>query len=190
LAEQAVRQITKDTKLNHIILRPTGVMGEGDTYTALELIAALNNGDMPVIPGDGEKHIMYTHVDDVIEGFVCAVKSTSALNQTFIICADEPMTYNELFVFLGEKLGVTPPKRRVPISIAKFGIGLLSPIKNRRNTTFLWHKQTVQSMDEDRWYTNKQAKRILGWSPKISMREGIGRQIEWAWESKLIEKRV
>ncbi len=190
MAEQTVRAITKDTGLNHIILRPTGVMGEGDTYTALELIAALNNGEIPVLPGGGEKHIMYTHVDDVVEAFTSAITSSSALNNTFIICPDEPLTYNELIAFLGEKLGVDPPKRRIPTSVAKFGIGLLSPIKNRRKTTFLWHRQTIQSMDEERWYTNKQAKKLLGWSPKISMREGIGRQIEWAWENGLIEKRA
>ncbi|MFW9932880.1 MAG: NAD-dependent epimerase/dehydratase family protein, partial [Candidatus Thorarchaeota archaeon] len=86
MAEKAIREITRDTGLNHIILRPTGVMGEGDNYTAMELIEAINNKEVPVLPGDGEKHIMYTHVDDVIEAFVLAVKSNAALNSTLIIC--------------------------------------------------------------------------------------------------------
>lgn len=190
MAENAVREISKDTGLNYIILRPTGVMGEGDTYTAMELIAAINNREVPVLPGDGERHIMYTHVDDVVEAFVLAVTSNAALNNTLIISPDEPMKYKDLINFLGEKLGVKIPKHRVPTSVAKLGIGLLSPIKNRRKNTFLWHMQTIQSMDEDRWYSNSLAKRLLGWAPKVTMKEGIERQIEWAWENNLLEKRA
>ncbi len=190
MAESAIREISKDTGLNHIILRPTGVMGEGDTYTAMELIEAINNREVPVLPGDGERHLMYTHIDDVIEAFALAVTSNAALNNTIIICPDAPMKYKDLINFLGEKLGVKIPTRRVPTSVAKLGIGLLSPIKNRRKNTFLWHMQTIQSMDEDRWYSNAKAKRLLGWVPKVTMEEGISRQIEWAWKHNLLEKRV
>jgi nucleoside-diphosphate-sugar epimerase len=189
MAEEAIREITKDTDLQHIILRPTGVLGEGDTYTILELLQALNNGEIPILPGDGEKRVMYTHIDDVVEAFVAAVSSAAALNNTFLICPDEPVTYKEIVPFLCETLGVKAPKRRVPTSIAKIGIGLLSPIKNRGRTTFLWHMQTIQSMDEDRWYSNEKAKRILGWAPKITIKEGLIRQIDWAWEEGHLEKK-
>jgi nucleoside-diphosphate-sugar epimerase len=188
-AEQVVREISNETGLDHIILRPTGIMGEGDLYTAFEAIEAVNEGALPVLPGDGEKHLMYTHVDDVVDGFTRAVTSKSALNNTIILCPDEPLTYNELFEFVGETLGVDIPKRRVPTSLAKIGIGILSPFKNRQKNTFLWHAQTVQSMDEERWYQNDRAKRLLAWEPKITMREGIRRAIEWYYENGYLEKK-
>lgn len=189
LAEQAVREISKETGLDHIILRPTGIMGEGDLYTAFEAIEAVNEGALPVLPGDGSKHIMYTHVDDVVEGFVKAVTSKSALNNTIILCPDEPLTYNEMFEFLGETLGVGIPKRRIPTSLAKIGIGLMSPFKNRQKNTFLWHMQTVQSMDEERWYQNDRAKRLLAWEPKVTMREGIRRAIDWYFEKGYLKRK-
>ena len=189
LAEQIVREISKDTKLDHIILRPTGIMGEGDLYTAFEAIEAVNDGTIPVIPGDGEKGLMYTHIDDVVEGFIKAITSKSALNTTIILCPDQGMTYNELFEYIAECCGVKPPKRKVPTSIAKLGIGILSPIKNRGKTTFLWHMKTVQSMDEDRLYDNSRAKRILGWEPKVSMKEGLKHAIDWYFENGFLKKR-
>ncbi|MHA1909596.1 MAG: NAD-dependent epimerase/dehydratase family protein [Candidatus Thorarchaeota archaeon] len=189
MAEEAIRGITKDTNLHHIILRPTGVLGEGDTYTILELLQALNNGEIPVLPGDGEKRVMYTHVDDVADAFVAAVTSNAALDNTLLICPDDPVTYNDIMVFLGEQLGVKIPKRRVPTSLAKIGIGLMSPLKNRGRTTFLWHMKTIQSMDEERWYSNEKAKRLLAWAPQVTIKEGLARQIEWAWEEGLIEKK-
>ncbi len=189
MAEETIREITKDTNLQHIILRPTGVLGEGDTYTILELLQALNNGEIPVLPGDGEKRVMYTYIDDVVEAFVAAVSSNSALDNTLLICPDDPVTYNEIITFLGETLGVKPPSRRIPTSLAKIGIGLMSPFKNRGRTTFLWHMQTIQSMDEDRWYSNEKGKRLLGWAPKVTIKEGLVRQIEWAWNEGLLEKK-
>jgi dihydroflavonol-4-reductase len=189
LAEQAIREITKDTKLDHIILRPTGILGEGDFYTAFEAIEAVNDGAIPVLPGDGKKGFMYIYIGDVVEGFIKALTSKSALNNTIILSPDQGMTWNELFEYLGEILGVDPPKRRIPTSIAKIGIGLLSPLKNRGKTTFLWHMKTVQSMDENRLYDNSKAKRILGWEPKITMRDGLKRAIEWYFENGFLKKR-
>jgi nucleoside-diphosphate-sugar epimerase len=188
-AEKAVRKIGKQHDLDYIILRPTGVMGEGDLYTGYELIKALNNKEVPVLPGDGEKHIMYTHVDDVVRGFAKSLASQSALNETIILCPDEPEKYKSLVEYIADVLGVEPPTRYIPTSVAKMGIGLLSPFKNRGKTTFLWHMQSIQSMDEERWYSNEKAKRLLGWSPIITMREGIKRAIDWYYENDYLERK-
>ena len=188
-AEQAVREIGKETGLDYIILRPTGIMGEGDLYTAFEAIEAVNEGALPVLPGDGKKHLMYTYIGDVVEGFIRATSSQSALNNTIILCPDDPMTYNELFEWVSECVGVPLPRMRVPTSLAKVGIGLLSPLKNRKKTTFLWHMQTVQSMDEDRWYENKRAKKLLGWEPATTMKDGIKRAIDWYFENGFLKRK-
>ncbi|RDE12697.1 MAG: hypothetical protein C4K49_09855 [Candidatus Thorarchaeota archaeon] len=189
LAEQVVRQVTKDTGLPHIILRPTGVMGEGDFYTAYEVIKALNEREIPVLPGDGEKSIMYTYVDDVVDGFVKALTSGNALNNTIILCPDVGIKYKDLIEFFCTCLGVKPPKRRVPTTLAMLGIGLLSPMKNRKKNTFLWHMKTVRSMDEERTYSNEKAKQLLGWTPKYTMQEGIKRVIDWYFANGHLQRK-
>jgi nucleoside-diphosphate-sugar epimerase len=189
LAERSIRKISEDTNIPHIILRPTGILGEGDMYTGYELIQAINDGAIPMLAGDGEKRIMYTHVDDVIDGFMAALESKSAVNQTIILCPDHPMTYSELITFLGNALGVKPPTRRVPTRIAKIAVSLMSPIKNRGKTTFLWHAQSIQSMDEERFYTNDRAKKLLDWKPKHTMQEGLQKAIEWYYAEGHLEKR-
>ncbi|UCE09040.1 MAG: NAD-dependent epimerase/dehydratase family protein, partial [Candidatus Thorarchaeota archaeon] len=85
-AEQAIREITNNTGMAHIVLRPTGIIGEGETYVAFEAIQAVNEGDIPAIPGDGEKTLMFTYVGDVVSGFVAALSGQSALNKTIILC--------------------------------------------------------------------------------------------------------
>ena len=190
MAENAVRAISTDTGLPHVIVRPTGVMGEGDFYSAYELIKNLNDRAVPVLPGDGQKHIMYSHVDDVVDGFAKALTSRGALNTTIILSPNEPIKYKDLIVFIADCLGVKPPTRYIPTSLAKLGIGLLSPIKNRHGTTFLWHRQTIQSMVEDRWYTNEKAKRLLGWSPRYTMVDCIKKTIDWYFANGHLEKKA
>ncbi|MFX1565045.1 MAG: NAD-dependent epimerase/dehydratase family protein [Promethearchaeota archaeon] len=188
-AEEIVRASSLDTALNHVILRPTGVIGEGELYTVFETIQAVNEGQIPMTPGDGEKTLMYTYVEDVISGIIAAIESAEAKNETIILCPDEGMTYNELFEFLGTELGVAPPKRKVPTALAKLGIGILSPFKNRQRTTFLWHMKTVQSMDENRLFSNAKARKLLRWSPKTSMQEALRELIAWYYKHGYLENK-
>jgi nucleoside-diphosphate-sugar epimerase len=188
-AEELVRATTAETGLEHVILRSTGIMGEGDFYTAFETIKAVNEGQLPMLPGDGKKHIMYIHVNDVVRGIIAALDAQSAANQTVILSPDNPMTFNELFEFLGDILGVDPPRRKVPTVLAKLGVGILSPFKNRGKTTFLWHMKTVQSMDDDRWFSNEKAKTLLGWAPQLTMQEGLTRTINWYYQHNHLDNK-
>lgn len=188
MAEEAVRETTDKTGLEHVIIRPTGVIGEGDFYSGFETIEAINDRKIPVTPGDGEKHIMYIHVNDVVSGILAALTAKQAANNTFILSPDAGMTFNELFKYLGERLGVEPPKRKVPTVLAKLGIGLMSPFKNRGKTTFLWHMKTVQAMDEDRSYSNRKAKRLLAWSPRLTMREALSTVIDWYFANGYLKR--
>ncbi|MFX1582809.1 MAG: NAD-dependent epimerase/dehydratase family protein [Promethearchaeota archaeon] len=186
-AEEIVRASSLETGLDHVILRPTGVIGEGELYTVFETVQAINEGQIPMTPGDGEKILMYIYMEDVISGIITSIKSAKAKNQTIILCPDKGMTYNELFEFLGNELGVAPPKRKVPTALAKLGIGILSPFKNRQKTTFLWHMKTVQSMDENRAFSNAKAKKLLQWTPTTSMQEALKESIAWYYKHGYLE---
>lgn len=188
-AENAIRDISKDTDLPHIILRPTGVMGEGDLYAMYEVAEQLYKGKVFALPSNLSAQIMYTHVDDVVSGFVAALTPVSALNNTFILCPDEPISWEEFVEVMTTHLGVKPPRLRVPAIFAKFGMVLLSPFKNRKKNSFFWHGKSVDIMLNDRVYSNDKAKRLLGWTPKVTMVEGFQRAIDWYFENGYLKKR-
>jgi len=104
-AENAIREISNDTDLSHIILRPTGVMGEGDLYAMYEVAEQLYKGKVFALPSNLSAQIMYTHVDDVVAGFVAALTPVSALNNTFILCPDEPISWEEFVEVMTTHLG-------------------------------------------------------------------------------------
>jgi nucleoside-diphosphate-sugar epimerase len=188
-AENAIREISKDTDLPHIILRPTGVMGEGDLYVMLEVAEQLNEGKVFALPTDLSGQIMYTHVDDIVAGFVAALTPMSALNNTFILCPDESISWEEFVEVITTHLGVKPPRLRVPAIFAKFGMVLLSPIKNRKKNSFFWHSRSVDMMMVERVYSNDKAKRLLGWTQQVTMVECFQRAIDWYFENGYLKKR-
>jgi dihydroflavonol-4-reductase len=188
-AERAIREISSDTGLAYIILRPTGVMGEGDLYVMYEVAHELNNGKVFALPRDLSSQFMFAHIDDIASGFVAALTPMIALNNTIILSPDEPMSWEEFVEVMTERLGVKPPRLRVPRIVAKFGMALLSPFKNRKKMTFFWHAKTEDMMHVERVYSNEKAKRLLGWAPKVTMVEGFQRAIDWYFENGLLERK-
>ena len=189
LAERAIREITDDTGLAHIIIRPTGVMGEGDLYVMYEVIHELYHGKVFALPRDLSARFMYTHVDDIVSGFVAALTPMAALNNTFILCPDDSMSWEEFTEVMTERLGIKPPRLRVPKVVAKLGMALLSPFKNRKKMTFFWHMKAVDLMHANREYSNEKAKRLLGWAPQVSMVEGFQRAIDWYFENGYLKRK-
>ncbi|MFW9935045.1 MAG: NAD-dependent epimerase/dehydratase family protein [Candidatus Thorarchaeota archaeon] len=179
LAENEVREGAKAAGFDYIILRPVGITGPGEFYLGFETYEAIANKRIPMIPGDGQKHIMFMHVDDLVEGFLCALKTKKGVNDTFLLCTDDVFTYEELFQFVAEYLGVDPPKRKVPVILGKIGVGLIGFFKHRGKRTYLWHAKTVDAMNQDRWYSNEKAKRVLGWKPSMTMAEAFRRTMDW-----------
>ncbi|MFW9788227.1 MAG: NAD-dependent epimerase/dehydratase family protein [Candidatus Thorarchaeota archaeon] len=189
LAEKAIREITDETGLAHIILRPTGVMGEGDLYIMYEVAHELYHGKVFALPRDLSARFMFIHIDDVISGFVAALTPMAALNNTIILCPDESMSWEQYVDVVTEYLDVKPPRLRVPKVVAKIGMALLSPFKNRKKMTFFWHMKSVDNMYANREYSNEKAKRLLGWAPHVTMTEGLQRAIDWYLENGYLERK-
>jgi nucleoside-diphosphate-sugar epimerase len=188
-AECAIREITDETGLAHVIIRPTGIMGEGDLYVMYEVAQELYEGKVFALPRNLSTQFMYTHISDVISGFVAALTPMTVLNNTIILCPDESISWEEFLDIMTTGLDVKPPRLRVPTILAKFGMALLSPFKNRKRITFFWHTKSVDMITGDgRVYSNEKAKRLLGWAPQVTMPEGFKRAIDWYLEEGHLKK--
>ncbi|MHA2302138.1 MAG: NAD-dependent epimerase/dehydratase family protein [Candidatus Thorarchaeota archaeon] len=187
-AECAIRDISEETGLDYIILRPTGIMGEGDLYIMYEVAHELYHGKVFALPRDLSAQFMFAHIDDVVSGFVAALTPMTAINSTIILSPDDAISWEEFVEVVTSRLGVKPPRLRVPKLVAKFGMAILSPFKNRKKTTFFWHMKSVDILHQERVYSNEKAKRLLGWAPRVAMPEGFQRAIDWYFEHGYLKK--
>ena len=127
-----------------------------------------------------------TYIDDLVQGFVLAGRRPEALGEVFTIAGEKYTTVRELVNLIADVLGKPHPKWCVPFypvyvaavlcdKICRF-IGIAPPLYPRR----------VEFFYKDRAFSIDKAKRLLGYEPRVSLREGLARTAAWYREQGLI----
>lgn len=136
--------------LSTISLRFFNVYGKGmnpdSAYANLlpKFISQFKKGTTPVIYGSGNHSRDFTYITDVVDAMILAAKSKS-VGEVFNIGYGKSISVNKVVAILNKlmKLKIKP----------KHGSAVIEPIK------------TLAS--------NKKAKKLLGWKPKVSFEEGV-----------------
>lgn len=121
----------------------------------------------PVINGDGNYSRDFTYIDNVIQMNELAMVTTNkeAVNTVYNTAFGERTTLNELVSSLKEFLSVYDPEiATVPVIHGQNRVGDIP--------------HSLASVDK--------AKRLLGYDPKFSMREGLKEAVKWYWETRKI----
>jgi nucleoside-diphosphate-sugar epimerase len=175
--ERVAREAATRTGLEVVIARPTGIYGPGDRRL-LKLFRGVARRRFVVL-GSGEIFYHLTYIDDLVEGFRLCGEVPAAAGRSYILGGGEVTTLNELIRLIGEVAGVKPPTLHVPVwpfwvagaaceaICAPFGIE--PPLYRRR----------VDFFTKSRAFDISRARRELAYAPRVSLREGIRRTLEW-----------
>lgn len=120
--------------------------------------------EQPVINGDGEYSRDFTYVDNVIQMNMRALTTTNpeAVNQIYNTAYGERTTLNQLVSYLKENLSMMDPE-----------IKSIDAIHGPNRIGDIPH--SLACIDK--------AKRLLGYDPKYSMRQGLEECCRWYWEN-------
>ena len=114
----------------------------------------LENKKIPMF-GDGTTSRDYTYVDDIVDGIIKSteyVENNKDVYEIINIGNSSPTSLIEMINTIGEVLGVTPDIEQLP----------------------------MQPGDVEKTYADvSKAKKLLGYEPKTSFREGIEKFVEW-----------
>ena len=177
LGEQLGREAAARTGVELVIARPSGIYGPGDRRL-FKLFGGVARGRFLLL-GDGKIFYHLTHVDDLSDGFRLCATVPAAAGRTYLLAGGEVTTLNELVALTAELAGVKPPAAHWPVwpfwlagaaceaVCAPFGIS--PPIFRRR----------VDFFTKSRAFDISRARAELGFAPRIGLREGIGRTLEW-----------
>lgn len=160
-----------------VVVRPCGIYGPGD-MRFLKLFRAIAKKRFVMI-GDGETLWHPVYIDDLITGFELAAGKEGILGEVFIIGGEKYLSLNELVSKIASVLGVSPPRRHIPIAPVKIAgvvceylfrpFGFEPPI----------HRRRVDFFSKSRAFDISRAKKILGYSPKYDIDEGLRLTAEW-----------
>ena len=115
-------------------------------------ITALLAGEQPVVYGDGEQSRDFTYVENVVEANLLAMSADGVAGKLFNVAAGQRTTLNQLLDHLGALIGRDPG--------ARYDLARPGDVR---------HSQA----DIGR------ARRELGYSPGISLEEGLRRTLAW-----------
>ena len=167
-----------------VVVRPAGIYGPGD-IRFLKLFRPISKG-LFVMIGSGKTLYHFTYVDDLVDGFMLAGSKNEALGEVFTIAGEEYVTLRDLVNMIADILGRSRPKGRVPyfpVYIASVicdaicrPLGLKPPLFPRR----------VQFFSKDRAFSIDKAKRVLGFKPRVSLKQGLINTAQWYRREGLI----
>ena len=122
------------------------------------------NHETPNINGDGEYSRDFTYIDNVIQMNMLALTTTNpeAVNQIYNTAYGERTTLNQLVGYLREYLGEFDD-----------AIKAIEPTHGPNRVGDIPH--SLASVDK--------ARRLLGYDPQFSMREGLRHAVKWYWNN-------
>ncbi len=166
------------------VVRPVGIYGPGDTRF-LKLFRLVARGYFVMI-GSGKTLYHMTYIDDLVDGFLLASRKTEALGEVFTIAGGRYTTIGELVDLIGEVLQKRVRRWRVPFAPAYAASALCEGICTTLGIAPPLYRRRVEFFHLDRAFSIDKAKRLLGYQPKVDLREGLERTSRWYRQRGLI----
>jgi acetylornithine/succinyldiaminopimelate/putrescine aminotransferase/nucleoside-diphosphate-sugar epimerase len=183
-AEAEVRRAHMAGALQTVMLRPATVYGPRSKEVVGEIARAMLGGKMLLIDR-GRAVAGLCYVDNLVDAALIALKHEAAAGQAFNATDGLPVTWKEFTEGLAEGLGCAPARLSMPYWMASgIGFGLEHGYRALRRTTRLTthpllSRQAVQVLGRNQDFSNRKARELLGWEPRVSYAAGLEATLDW-----------
>ena len=175
--ENIARAAARDTGLEVVIARPTGIYGPGDRRL-LKLFRGVARRRF-IILGSGEIFYHLTYIDDLVAGLHLCGTVPAAAGRTYILAGWEVTTLNRLTEIIAEEARVPPPRLHLPVW-PFWGVGALcEAICSPLGIEPPIYRRRVDFFTKSRAFDISRARAELGYAPAVGLREGIRRTLDW-----------
>ena len=159
-AEQGLREISTETSLEIVIIRPPLVYGFNAPGNFGALLGALRLG-LPVPFGLLKNKRSYVSLNNLIYFITTCINHPNAANQTFLVSDGHDLSTPELIEFIANALGVRCRLIRLP----EFIIKMLARIIGKDKAA----QRLCGSLQVD----ISKARQTLGWTPPFSIEDSL-----------------
>jgi nucleoside-diphosphate-sugar epimerase len=175
-----------DARLATCALRPSGIFGEGDTVMVPTMVRQAKKGKMKYIIGTGRNLWDLTYVGNVAQAHVLAAEvleiGSPAAGEAFFVTNQEPVPFWQFTGDLLEGLGYARPSTRLPLGLV-LAIAMVFEYVIRPLLSPVWKLTSdftvfrVRIVTRARAFNGDKARRVLGYVPRVSVQEGLGRTV-------------
>ncbi len=170
-------------KLPITIVRPPSVYGPRDTYT-FELFKYVKFGFLPVVLSD-DQILSLVYVSDLVDGFILAGENEQATGEIYFISSEKIYTWKEIEEAVLKALDKKVFRIKIPAPIL-YSVSLISELifKLQKKASPL-NLEKIKDVRQKNWACSiEKAKKELGYTPKVSLEEGMRITINWYVENK------
>jgi nucleoside-diphosphate-sugar epimerase len=178
--DQVVQRMITTEGLPAVIIRPGTMFGPADRVNFGRIADRLSAGK-GVIIGRGDNALPMVYVTDVVQSLLLALDHERAIGQAFNITNDEPLTQQEFFDATAVEIGANPPRLHIPyrpLYATAFASERLAMMTRARLQPVVT-RQGVKLYGTDNRHAIEKARRELGYTPRVSLREGIRLAASW-----------
>ena len=166
------------------VVRPVGIYGPGDTRF-LKLFKPISKGFFVMI-GTGKSLYHMTYIDDLVQGFILAGTHPEAIGQVFTIAGERYTTLGELVDMIADELGKSRFHLKIPYHPVLAASVVCEKVCKLLNVQPPLYPRRVEFFHLDRAFSIEKAKKILGYQPRVDLKEGLARTAAWYRENGLI----
>ena len=176
----AVQRMIAEDHLPAVIIRPGTLFGPGDQLNFGRTADRLR-GRKRIIVGSGHNAIPLVYVTDVVQGLLLAFDDEHAAGQAYNITNDRPLTQQQFLDAIAREIGASPPRLHVPYHVlyaAAYAAERLATL-TRSPRDPLVTRHGVALFGTDNRHPVDRARRELGYTPQVDLREGVQRAAIW-----------
>jgi nucleoside-diphosphate-sugar epimerase len=182
--EGLARAAAERTGMSLVIARPSGIYGPGDRRL-FKMFGAVARGRFLML-GSGRPFYHVTYIDDLCEGFRLCGTVPAATGRTYILAGGEVTTLRQLVDLTAEVAGVAPPRSWLPVWPVWLAGAACEAVCAPLGVSPPLYRRRVDFFRKSRAFDISRARAELGFNPRVGLREGIGRTLEWYREQKWI----
>ena len=159
-AEQGLREISAQTGMEVVIIRPPLVYGPGVKANFAAMMRWLQRG-VPLPLGAIDNQRSLVALDNLVDLIITCAAHPAAANQTFLVSDGQDVSTTELLRRMGQAMG--RPARLVPVPV-----GLLTLA-----ATLVGKRDMAQRLCGSLQVDIEKTRQLLGWRPPLTLDQGL-----------------
>ena len=179
LAQQACKE-----GLPMSIVRPGLVYGPGDLHL-LGFFASIKKGLFRVIAG-GKAVLHPIYIDDMTAAFLLCAERLQALGRSYNIAGDVPITIRELATAIAHAMDRQLPGGSIPLWLANLASDIFAITPGFQGEHAPLTRSRVAFLTHSRVYNIQRARTELGFTPTVSLEEGMKRTAQWYYKHQYL----